>query len=613
MPVLGALGGASARALGRGTSVAVASGGGGAGSGGITGQQAYTTPGTYSWVAPAGVTSVSVVAIGGFTESFFINASTVRGGGGSGGAGTFTGDGGGNGGSAGSASPNDPSGWWAGGGGGGAGGYTSAGGNGGNGSGNSGIAGHSRGAPGGGTGIFGGALGGSGGAGGVGDTTPSVGGAGGSGGTAGSANGSGGTGGNYGGGAGFLTSSGASHGGGLGWKNNIAVTPGTAYTVVVGGTGSDTNAGLHAGGAVRIIWGAGRAFPSTNTGDVSSGGGAGAYASYPTLYQTVTPFTGAAVDPATATIVDASTPYPVVSYNGTQWLLAYQFGTDASRFGGLRRYTSSNANLSSTNQTVPTQSNPIQSDWTSAAEDSSFSFAGYKDNDTNGANNIYANHPYLASMSNKTASSSTRVWIPSSASQTLIVFADFYRSDGGISGSSRPTITGRSWNGGNFTIDMIASWRGTQNGGTAYGLNSTLSNGDMCITTNSNVGSPMMLYVLEAGYTISTIGFVMFKPLAGTAPSPTVSSSITYSGSAQDFTMAQLEAYGIGWIPSTESFFSLDGNAHNITFTERITNFSGNPSYRETYNQTRTVPSTGTLALGFWIGTPVGIRATAIT
>jgi hypothetical protein len=31
----------------------------------VQGQQAYTTPGTYSWVAPAGVTSVSVVAIGG--------------------------------------------------------------------------------------------------------------------------------------------------------------------------------------------------------------------------------------------------------------------------------------------------------------------------------------------------------------------------------------------------------------------------------------------------------------------------------------------------------------------------------------------------------------------
>ena len=31
----------------------------------VTGQEVYTTPGTYTWVAPAGVTSVSVVAIGG--------------------------------------------------------------------------------------------------------------------------------------------------------------------------------------------------------------------------------------------------------------------------------------------------------------------------------------------------------------------------------------------------------------------------------------------------------------------------------------------------------------------------------------------------------------------
>ena len=29
------------------------------------GQQAYTTPGTYTWVAPATVTAVSVVAVGG--------------------------------------------------------------------------------------------------------------------------------------------------------------------------------------------------------------------------------------------------------------------------------------------------------------------------------------------------------------------------------------------------------------------------------------------------------------------------------------------------------------------------------------------------------------------
>jgi hypothetical protein len=28
-------------------------------------QQAFTTPGTYTWVAPAGITSVSVVCVGG--------------------------------------------------------------------------------------------------------------------------------------------------------------------------------------------------------------------------------------------------------------------------------------------------------------------------------------------------------------------------------------------------------------------------------------------------------------------------------------------------------------------------------------------------------------------
>jgi hypothetical protein len=77
----------------------------------------------------------------------------------------------------------------------------------------------------------------------------------------------------YGGGAcGTYTTGGG--GGGLGWKNNIAVTPGQSYTVVVGagGTGEASSGvnfcGPGGGGAVRIIWGTGRAFPSTNTGNV---------------------------------------------------------------------------------------------------------------------------------------------------------------------------------------------------------------------------------------------------------------------------------------------------------------------------------------------------------
>jgi hypothetical protein len=50
----------------------------------------------------------------------------------------------------------------------------------------------------------------------------------------------------------------------LAYKNNISVTPGTSYTIVVG-------AGRGAGGvgAARIIWpGTSRSFPSTNTGDL---------------------------------------------------------------------------------------------------------------------------------------------------------------------------------------------------------------------------------------------------------------------------------------------------------------------------------------------------------
>lgn len=53
MPTIATLGAASARAFGALNNVQAA-----------PGQQAYTTPGTYTWVAPAGVTSVSIVAIG---------------------------------------------------------------------------------------------------------------------------------------------------------------------------------------------------------------------------------------------------------------------------------------------------------------------------------------------------------------------------------------------------------------------------------------------------------------------------------------------------------------------------------------------------------------------
>ncbi len=52
------------------------------------GSQSYTTPGTYSWVAPAGVTSVSVVCVGGGAGGVFsTTSSSDRWGGGGGGLG----------------------------------------------------------------------------------------------------------------------------------------------------------------------------------------------------------------------------------------------------------------------------------------------------------------------------------------------------------------------------------------------------------------------------------------------------------------------------------------------------------------------------------------------
>lgn len=258
----------------------------------------YTTPGTYTWVAPAGVTSVSAMAVGGGgsgrvyvpggagglgwrnnisvtpgnsytvvvgaggtnvssgqcgSASYFINACTVRGGQGAGGnnssGGGYTGQGGGNGGNSA----------------GGAGGYSGAGGNG-----NSGY--RATGFPGtGGGGGGGGSAGdycagccqvyfvGSGGGGGVGLYGQGANGSGGAW-SAGGGGGSGGSSGGYGGTGSPAWSTcganggyGGSYGGGGGYGNQ-----GSA----LGGVGGN--------GAVRIVWYSPQrgtpAFPSTNVG-----------------------------------------------------------------------------------------------------------------------------------------------------------------------------------------------------------------------------------------------------------------------------------------------------------------------------------------------------------
>ena len=264
------------------------------------GSVSFTTPGTYSWTVPTGVTSVCVVAVGGggggglnagaggggglgyknniavtpgqtysvvvgaggFNQtqggtplssaplaggdSYFINATTVKGGGGSAGGssagGTYIGDGGGNGGAGGNGSGGLGAG-------GGAGGYAGKGGDG------QGWTFGPNAAPGSGGGGGGGFIQGSGynGQGGGGGVGLQGQGANGAAGVSGNIGGKGGSGGADGGG------DGAEYGGGYG-----------------GGGGSNSGYNSYSGfggsGAVRILWGAGRAFPSTNVVGASDAG-----------------------------------------------------------------------------------------------------------------------------------------------------------------------------------------------------------------------------------------------------------------------------------------------------------------------------------------------------
>ena len=253
----------------------------------VASQQEYTTPGTYSWTAPPGVYSVSAVCIGGGangsstggtsptgsaggggglgwknniavtpgatytvvvgannSSSYFINTSTVAGyGAGQGGpnslgstsrfGGGYVGDGGGRGGTAGVI------GSISGAGGGGAGGYSGAGGNvetagAGGGGGGGGVGGNNaRGGFGGGTGIFGQ---GNNGASGTNSFNTGV------------------SGGPGGGGSINLVADSLQYGGGGGAGTSV---------------GGATSNGTGTSGAVRIIWGTNRAFPTTNTTDVN--------------------------------------------------------------------------------------------------------------------------------------------------------------------------------------------------------------------------------------------------------------------------------------------------------------------------------------------------------
>lgn len=257
----------------------------------VTGSVTYATPGSYSWVAPSGVTSVSVVAVGGGGggggglawrnnylvtpgssysvtvgagnigsggNSTFVSTIVLRGGGASGGTGgTWTGNGGGNGGNA--SNGGGGAGGYSGSGGGGGGGPSATGGGGGGG-GNGGerctgtFSGVAVSAGGGGVGLFGQGSSGANGSNGNYFSPPATGGGGGSGGgnggNASSATwcGTAGNGGAYGG------------GGGQGGSFISYFCP---CFPICGATCSAPGGN----GAVRIVWpGNTRSFPSTNVG-----------------------------------------------------------------------------------------------------------------------------------------------------------------------------------------------------------------------------------------------------------------------------------------------------------------------------------------------------------
>ena len=298
------------------------------------GQQTYTSSGTYNWTCPAGVTSVSVVCVGGggggggrgthvsngspaqggyggglgyknnisvtpgqsYTvviggggsggsnttsgysggDSYFINATIVKGGGGPGGligsdssvgsyqtAAGYVGDGGGNGGRGGRGNQSDINLNNVSGGGGGAGGYSGNGGDGGDATSsthNSGAAGSGGGGGGGSSADYnGGYRIGAGGGGGVGLL-----GEGSSGGATSTPNRSG----TYGGKGG----SGGSDAADNPWVTGdtyLSGSDGALYGGGGGGHGLSYGARSGAGGAVRIMWGSGRSYPSTNTTDQS--------------------------------------------------------------------------------------------------------------------------------------------------------------------------------------------------------------------------------------------------------------------------------------------------------------------------------------------------------
>lgn len=237
--------------------------------------QVVLLTGTTSWTVPAGVTSICVVAVqGGSTPAAGASPTTVTV------SGTVVcraqnenrlGDGGGDGGVGGTGATDFAT-YQSNAGGGGAGGYSGNGGKGGDGTSYSIVPLSGAGSGGGGSGgacsyWTGGTAGAGGGVGLLGQGSNGAAAGGGTNWAQAGNPGSGGTASTYGGGAGgantYYPAINGGRGGALAYKNNIAVTPGQTVTLSIPATMSSAGPA-----AVRIIWGAGRSFPSTNTGDM---------------------------------------------------------------------------------------------------------------------------------------------------------------------------------------------------------------------------------------------------------------------------------------------------------------------------------------------------------
>jgi hypothetical protein len=242
----------------------------------------FTTAGTYTWTCPSGVTSVSVICIGGGGSGYSSNNPNSVGSKGGGtalyGAGTSGAIG-----ATGSANIYSGNGY-----GGGAGGigsmFSFPPGSNGNAGGQSYFASTSVCAAGGGGGgstssaSGGTVIAGTGFSGGASSSSKASGGGSAGGYTANGATsntaGSGGAGGGGSNGSSFQNGGTGGGGGALAYINSYSVTPGNTYTVVVGVGGAATNFGpnVTAGtsGAVRICWGSGAAFPSTNVNIINN-------------------------------------------------------------------------------------------------------------------------------------------------------------------------------------------------------------------------------------------------------------------------------------------------------------------------------------------------------